>query len=107
MVLDLKDNIDFKDDTGIIERFITQTEAFMAASLSGLDALPTLEAQIQELFIESNKRENSLTVPLGIFTTTYDLEAGTASFTATGIPVTVDSTGGIVTITAQPIPTLP
>lgn len=79
----------------------------MAAPVTGLDALATAEEQVQRLMVQMNQREAAMTTPTGVFTTAYDIETQTATFSAAGIPIAIAEAAGVLTITTTPVPTLP
>lgn len=81
----------------------------MAAPVGGLDALGTAEAQLQRIFIQLGEREKSLPpeTPSAAISTTYDIEGGTATFSATGVPLVIAEAAGVVSLNAAPLPNLP
>ncbi|MGL5063453.1 MAG: hypothetical protein ACRC62_26015 [Microcoleus sp.] len=82
----------------------------MAAPATGIDALPTLEAQLQRIILIANERELSMPVEsrLNNFGVTYDFEALTASFTISAMPITIATTaGGKLEVTPTAFPALP
>jgi hypothetical protein len=82
----------------------------MAAAITGLDALPTLETQAQRICLALQERELSMPVEtrLNNVGVTYDFEASTASFTVAALPITIAALPtGKLEITPGVYPALP
>ncbi len=75
----------------------------MTSPITGLDVLPTAEAQLQKIFVALQQKELSIPAesrPDNI-KVVYDFEAQTANFTAENVPISVVVAGnGDITITA-------
>jgi hypothetical protein len=74
----------------------------MAAPATGIDVLPTLEAQLQRIFLVAQEREVSMPAEtrLNNVGVSYDFEALTASFTLAALPITIAAlTNGKLEIT--------
>jgi hypothetical protein len=65
----------------------------MAAPATAIDALPTLEAQLQRIFLVAQERELAMPAEtrLNNVGVSYDFEALTASFTLASLPITLAS----------------
>jgi hypothetical protein len=77
----------------------------MAAPASGVDELPTLEAQLQRLCLIAQERELAMPAEtrLNNIGVNYDFEALTATYTVSALPIVLSSTaGGVLQITPAP-----
>lgn len=87
------------------------TEVFvMAAAATGIDALPTLEAQLQRLCLVAQERELAMPADtrLNNFGVAYDFEALTATYTIANLPITLSTTAaGVLQVTPSPYTSLP
>jgi hypothetical protein len=83
---------------------------FMAAAATGIDALPTLEAQLQRLCLVAQERELAMPADtrLNNFGVAYDFEALTATYTIANLPITLSTTAaGVLQVTPSPYTSLP
>ncbi len=81
----------------------------MSAPVTGLEGLPTAEAQLQKLMVAFQQKELAVAAEIrpNNITVNYDLESLTATFSAANVPITVTTpSNGDVTITATAYPSL-
>jgi hypothetical protein len=81
----------------------------MASPIENLDVLENAESQLQKIFIKLQQSELAVAAEFrpNNITIVYDLEALTATFTASNVPIEVNVSGtGEVSIICAPYPSL-